>query len=74
MPAPLLALEQISKRFGAIVVAERLDLPTLHFVNRQALMLAPRASAKAWAAPGSSSFSISAPSMPTRPPISTTRS
>src|SRR6516225_9091635 len=26
MPAPLLALEQISKRFGAIVVAERLDL------------------------------------------------
>jgi branched-chain amino acid transport system ATP-binding protein len=26
MPAPLLALEQISKRFGAIVVAERVDL------------------------------------------------
>ena len=26
MPAPLLALEQICKRFGAIVVAERLDL------------------------------------------------
>jgi branched-chain amino acid transport system ATP-binding protein len=26
MPAPLLALEQISKRFGAIVVAERIDL------------------------------------------------
>ncbi|HYQ08626.1 MAG TPA: ABC transporter ATP-binding protein [Xanthobacteraceae bacterium] len=26
MPAPLLALEQISKRFGAVVVAERLDL------------------------------------------------
>ncbi len=26
MPAPILALEQISKRFGAVVVAERLDL------------------------------------------------
>jgi branched-chain amino acid transport system ATP-binding protein len=26
MPAPLLALEQISKRFGAIAVAERIDL------------------------------------------------
>jgi branched-chain amino acid transport system ATP-binding protein len=26
MPAPLLALEQISKRFGAIVVADRIDL------------------------------------------------
>ena len=26
MPAPLLALERISKRFGAVVVAERLDL------------------------------------------------
>jgi ABC-type branched-subunit amino acid transport system ATPase component len=26
MPAPVLALEQISKRFGAIVVAERIDL------------------------------------------------
>ena len=26
MPGPLLALEQISKRFGAIVVAERIDL------------------------------------------------
>src|SRR5215510_2986229 len=26
MPAPLLALEQISKRFGAIVVANRIDL------------------------------------------------
>jgi branched-chain amino acid transport system ATP-binding protein len=26
MPAPLLALEQICKRFGAITVAERIDL------------------------------------------------
>src|SRR5262249_61600334 len=26
MPAPLVSLEQISKRFGAIVVAERVDL------------------------------------------------
>src|SRR5690242_5654047 len=26
MPTPLLALERISKRFGAIMVAERLDL------------------------------------------------
>jgi branched-chain amino acid transport system ATP-binding protein len=26
MPAPLLALEKISKRFGAIVVADRIDL------------------------------------------------
>jgi branched-chain amino acid transport system ATP-binding protein len=29
MPAPLLALEQIVKRFGAIVVAERIDLQLL---------------------------------------------
>ena len=29
MPAPLLALEQIFKRFGAIVVAERIDLQLL---------------------------------------------